>query len=59
MLAMSVDQFCAAFNLGRDSFYSLLKQGIGPQCMMIGTRRLITVEAAQKWAREREEAAAA
>jgi hypothetical protein len=54
-LALSVDQFCAAFNLGRDSFYTLLKNGQGPQCMKVGSRRLITMESAQNWARERTE----
>jgi hypothetical protein len=58
-LALSVDQFCAAFNLGRDSFYTMLKAGKAPQCLKVGSRRLITVEAAQAWARERTETAAA
>lgn len=51
---LSVDQFCAANNIGRDLFYELVKQKRGPDCMMLGRRRIITTDAAARWQRERE-----
>jgi excisionase family DNA binding protein len=59
VLALSIDQFCTAFNLGRDTFYTLLRNGKAPQTFLVGSRRLITIEAAQAWAREREQETAA
>jgi hypothetical protein len=40
-------------------YFKLRKAGEAPVTMMVGSRRLISVEAAAKWRREREEAAAA
>jgi hypothetical protein len=54
-LGMSVDQFCAAFNIGRDLFYELLAQGRAPETILLSKRRrIISVEAAQRWAKARE-----
>jgi len=52
--AMSVDQFCHAHNIHRDTFYALLKQGRAPECMRLGTRRLISFESAARWRAEHE-----
>jgi hypothetical protein len=57
-LAMSVDEFCEAHTISRDFFYELLKLGLGPDCMMLRRRRLITFEAAARWRAKREEASA-
>ena len=54
--AMSVEQFSAAHNINRDTFYKLLKQGLGPECMKLGKRRLISFEAASRWRARREAA---
>ncbi|MGX1320497.1 hypothetical protein AB7M17_003950 [Bradyrhizobium sp. USDA 377] len=54
-LAMSVDQFCHAHNLNRDTFYELLKEDKAPDCILTGKRRrLISFEAAARWRAERE-----
>ena len=54
--AMSVDQFCHAHNIGRDLFYELGRLGLGPDCMLLKKRRLISFEAAARWRAKREEA---
>lgn len=56
-LAFSIDEFCHAHGLCRQSFYNAIKRGEGPKIMTIGGRRLISVEAAAEWRREREAAA--
>ena len=53
--AMSVDQFCHAHNISRDTFYALLKDDLAPECMKIGTRRLISFESASRWRAKREQ----
>jgi excisionase family DNA binding protein len=58
--AMSISDFCRSYRIGRDLFYDLLRQGKGPATMLLGTRRLISYEAAEAWrlAREAETAMA-
>ena len=58
-LAFSVAEFCEGHGISRDLFYELLKAGLGPDCMMVGKRRLITPQASERWQREREAASAA
>jgi hypothetical protein len=53
-LAFTVDQFCFQHNISRPYFYKMQKVGIGPRIMKIGTRTLVSVEAARDWRRERE-----
>jgi excisionase family DNA binding protein len=53
-LAMSVEEFCRANDIGRDLFYALLRQGKAPATMLIGSRRLVSFEAAQAWRAQRE-----
>lgn len=45
----SIDEFCRLHNIGRTTFYGLVKEGKGPAIMKVGRRTLITVEAAQNW----------
>lgn len=47
--AYTVDEFCKAHRIGRATFYTLLKDGQGPRVMKVGTRTLISVEAAADW----------
>lgn len=47
--AMTVDQLCKRVQMSRSFFYDLLKQGRGPKVTRIGTKVLITNEAASKW----------
>jgi hypothetical protein len=52
----SVDEFCGAHNLSRAMFYKILKEGTGPRVMRVGTRTLISEEAAGDWRRQMEAA---
>jgi hypothetical protein len=53
-LAYSIPKFCELHNICRATFYNLRKAGKGPRLMKVGTRTLISVEAAADWRRERE-----
>lgn len=55
--AYSVAQFCAAHGFTKVMFYKLMKQGRGPRIMKVGTRTLISVEAAADWRRTMEDGA--
>ena len=57
--AFTVGEFCARNRISRGSLYNYLARGIGPRCMKVGARRLITAEAEADWHRDREAAAAA
>jgi hypothetical protein len=54
----TVNEFCDAHRLSRAQLYNLWNAGIGPRWMANGSRRLISVEAAADWRREREAASA-
>ena len=58
-LAFSVDEFCAAHDLSRASFYLLLKAGRGPRLMRVGRRVLVSAESASEWRARMEEPRAA
>ena len=47
--AMNVTEFCDAHDISRDFFYELLKNNLGPDCMLLRKRRLISFEAAARW----------
>jgi hypothetical protein len=47
--AYSVRDFCAAHNITKVFFYKLMKEGAGPRIMKVGSRTLISVEAASDW----------
>jgi hypothetical protein len=55
--AYTIDEWCAAHRLSRRKYYDLVEQGISPRIMRIGTRVLVSVEAAAAWRAEREAAA--
>jgi hypothetical protein len=57
--AYSIREFSEAHGLSEAMFFKLQKQGLAPAVMAVGSRRLISIEAAEKWRREREEEAAA
>ncbi|MFT4116531.1 hypothetical protein [Bradyrhizobium sp.] len=52
--AFSVDEFCAAHGISRAMFYKLCAQGKGPRLMSVGSRKIISNEAAADWRCERE-----
>jgi len=54
----SVASFCVAHHISESFYYKLKNQGLGPREMQVGTRTLITFEAASDWRAEREAAAA-
>lgn len=53
-LAYTVATFCAARHISRGSFYNLLREGKGPRLMRIGTKPLISAEAAADWRKQME-----
>jgi hypothetical protein len=52
--AYSIREFCAAHRLSESMYFKLRNQGLGPDEMEVGRRRLISYEAASVWRRERE-----
>ena len=57
-LALSIKQFCRERTASASKRTSgMQRAGIGPAVMKVGSRTMISVEAAAAWRREREEAA--
>ena len=54
----TVAEFCDSHRVSRSKLYQLWKDGTGPKIIRIGTKVLISVEAATDWRREREREAA-
>ena len=52
----TVAEFCDAHRISRAKLYQLWKAGTGPRVLRIGSKVLITFEAAADWRREREAA---
>ena len=55
-LAMSIRVFCALHGISEDMFFKMKREWWGPATMKVGSRTLISHEAAEKWRREREAA---
>ncbi|WP_316207229.1 hypothetical protein [Bradyrhizobium sp. SZCCHNR3118] len=55
--AFSIDEFCARHRISPQLFYKLKPQGLMPATFKVGTRVLISREAAAAWRRARESAA--
>jgi hypothetical protein len=54
--ASSIDEFCRDHGISRAMFYKLQRAGLGPRVMVVGTRKLVSIEAAAAWRRDRESA---
>jgi predicted DNA-binding transcriptional regulator AlpA len=54
----SVDEFCSAHAISRAMFYKLKAEGRGPKTMSVGSRTLVSMEAAAEWRRSCEGEAA-
>ena len=54
--AYSIDEFCARHRISPQLFYKLKPLGLMPVTFNVGTRVLISREAAAAWRREREDA---
>jgi hypothetical protein len=55
--AYSIRQFCREHNISESMYFKMRAMGLGPREMAVGTRRLITKEAAAEWRKAREAAA--
>jgi hypothetical protein len=58
MSARSIEKFCKDHGFSRATYYNLKALGKAPVEMAVGTRRLISDEAAERWRRDREAEAA-
>ena len=56
-LAMSIKEFCRLHGISEDQFYKMKREGWAPITMKVGSRTLISHEAATEWRRAREAAA--
>jgi hypothetical protein len=56
--AFSIHEFCRRNRISVQLFYKLKPQGLMPSTFRLGTRVLISREAATAWRREREAATA-
>ena len=56
-LALSIKAFCVLHAISEDQFYKMKREGWGPTTMKVGSRTLISHEAAAAWRAEREAAA--
>jgi predicted DNA-binding transcriptional regulator AlpA len=54
--SFSIMEFCQKHGLSRSLFYKLLDSGEGPRVMRVGSRIMISKEAAADWRRARETA---
>ena len=54
----TIPGFCKAHDLSISMFHKMRQLGIAPEIMCVGTRRMISVEAAARWRAERERSAA-
>jgi hypothetical protein len=50
--AFTIDEFVRAHKISRGKFQLMRKAGEGPEILMLGRRRLITVEAAAAWRKQ-------
>jgi hypothetical protein len=56
--AFTVAEFCRAHRMSETHYYELKKNGQGPDEMEVGRRRIVSIEAAARWRKARETAAA-
>jgi predicted DNA-binding transcriptional regulator AlpA len=52
--ALSISDFCRRHGLCRATFYNLMKRGEAPATMKVGSRTLVSAEAAAAWRRRME-----
>jgi hypothetical protein len=50
----TIAEFCAAYSVSRAFLYKLWDNGLGPNYYKLGTRRFISVEAAEEWRKQNE-----
>ena len=54
--AFSIREFCAAHRISQSMYFKMRAMGLGPREMAVGSRRLISQEAAAEWRKAREAA---
>jgi len=54
--AYTVNEFCDAHRISRSKLYELWSAGVGPRFIQVGTKKIITNEAAADWRRQGEAA---
>jgi hypothetical protein len=52
LIAFTIKEFCKAHRISVSYYYELKKLGRAPREMMLGTRRIISAEAAAAWRAE-------
>ena len=52
--AFTVAEFCTAHRISRGMLYKMWKAGAGPRWMWVGSKRIISCEAAGDWRRQCE-----
>lgn len=57
--AYSIQEFCRRHGISESFFFKLQARGEAPDTISVGSRRLITKEAARKWRRQRTEISSA
>lgn len=55
--ALSIERFCQQHSISLSFYFKLAAAGLGPKTIAIGSRRLITREAASEWRSQRAAAA--
>ena len=53
-LTFSISEFCASHNISVDTYFKIQRNGTGPKIMKVGSRTLISAEAAAAWRAARE-----
>jgi len=53
-LVYTVAEFCSSHRISRSKLYALWRSGIGPRSIKLGSKNLITAEAACEWRRHLE-----
>ena len=56
--AYTIPEFCEAHRISRGSYYNLKAAGKGPAEISVGSRKIITQEAAAEWRRKMQAEAA-
>ena len=56
-VVFTIAEFCRAHRISQSMYFKLRALGFGPREMMVGTRKLISLEAAADWRKAREAAA--
>lgn len=52
--AFTVAEFCTAHRISKGMLYKMWKAGAGPRWMSVGSKRIISCEAAADWRRQCE-----